>query len=586
MYTNLKSYQIIIALLKKYRIRHCVLSAGSRNIPFVHSVEEDPFFVCYSVVDERSAAYFAMGLSQELNEPVVISCTASTASSNYWPAVGEAFYQGVPLVILTSDRNPSMLHQWEDQMIDQVGMFDRHVRKSVNLPLINGNDDWLYCQRLVNEALLELNHNGTGPVHINIPMKNYSTSFDYKELPDVVQIKRITCQDDDSVWRYYSNRLSSFKRILVICGQSWNASEMLREKMSQFFAKYNCAISVDQMSNVECEGVVHTSVCFDVRYVTSSKFKSFLPDLVISYGYNVFQGLKEMLRKNCGKFEHWSIQPDGSVCDMYLSLTTIFECGAEHFFKYFADMSENQNDKVYYNSICNYVDSVMVPNFSFSQPYVIKQIVEKIPEGSNLHLAINNAIRQSNFFNLKSGVKTYANIGTFGIDGCLSTMLGQATVSPSKLNFLIIGDLSFFYDMNALRIRHIGKNARILMINNEGGAEFYVNGSWQNESSDLHTTARHHTKAEGWVRENNFIYLSAHDKNSFAKALEIFFNPDLNQSVFLEVFTEMKDDSDKVHEFYDYTRPRDMKDEIIKKGKLFVRENLPSSVVEKLKKFS
>lgn len=115
MYTNLKSYQIIIALLKAYNIKHLVLSAGSRNVPFVHSVEEDSFFTCYSVVDERSAAYFALGLSQQLQEPVVISCTASTASSNYWPAIGEAFYQGVPLIILTSDRNPSMLHQWEDQ---------------------------------------------------------------------------------------------------------------------------------------------------------------------------------------------------------------------------------------------------------------------------------------------------------------------------------------------------------------------------------------------------------------------------------------------------------------------------------------
>lgn len=135
MYTELKSYQIIIALLKEYGIRHLVLSAGSRNVPFVHSVEEDPYFTCYSVVDERSAGYFALGLAQELGEPVVISCTSSTATCNYWPPVAEAFYQDVPLVVLTSDRNPAMLGQWEDQMIDQVGMYDRHVRKSVNLGL-------------------------------------------------------------------------------------------------------------------------------------------------------------------------------------------------------------------------------------------------------------------------------------------------------------------------------------------------------------------------------------------------------------------------------------------------------------------
>ena len=188
MYTELKNYQIIIAMLKKYGIRHLVLSAGSRNVPFVHSVESDPFFKCYSVVDERSAGYFAIGLAQELNEPVLISCTASTASCNYYPPVAEAFYQNVPLVILTSDRNPEMMGQREDQMINQVGMFDRHVRKSVNLPLINNKSNENYCERLLNEALLELNHNGTsGPVHINVPMDSYNRTFNVKVLPDVMK---------------------------------------------------------------------------------------------------------------------------------------------------------------------------------------------------------------------------------------------------------------------------------------------------------------------------------------------------------------------------------------------------------------
>ena len=200
MYTELKAYQIIIALLKKYGISHCVLSAGSRNVPFVHSIEEDPYFHCYSVVDERSAGYFALGLAQELNEPVVISCTSSTATCNYWPPVAEAFYQGVPIVVLTSDRDPAMLGQWEDQMIDQVGMYDRHVRKSVNLPIINSRDDEIFCQRLVNEALLELDHRGTGPVHINVPMKSYNNSFNVKTLPDVTKIDRLGINDNDSEW--------------------------------------------------------------------------------------------------------------------------------------------------------------------------------------------------------------------------------------------------------------------------------------------------------------------------------------------------------------------------------------------------
>lgn len=549
MYTNLPSYQIVIALLKKYGIKHLVLSAGSRNVPFVHSVEKDSFFTCYSVVDERSAAYFAMGISQQIQEPVLISCTASTASSNYWPAVGEAFYQGVPLIVLTSDRNPAMLHQWEDQMIDQVGMFDRHVKKSVNLPIISDKSDWLWCQRLVNEALLELNHNGRGPVHINVPMKDYCMEFNVSELPNIRKISRISCLDK-SAWKQQLTKLSKFKRILITAGQENYVPERLNVLISGFFKKYNSVISVEHMSNLECEGMVLTTVCFDVRYHHKDLYE-FMPDLVISFGMNISQGLKEQLRWYSGRYEHWSIQPDGSVVDMYNSLTTIFECTPEFFFDYMVKNADADqcNDKKYYAAIKHYADSVTFPTFPWSSTYAIKEVVERIQTGSVLHMAINNSIRISNFFHMSKGVRKFANIGTYGIDGCLSTLIGQAAVTD-KLCFLIIGDLAFFYDMNALRIKHIGNNVRILLLNNQGGGEFYYNGSYMDAASDLHTCARHHTKAEGWVKENKFIYLAAHNKDEFMSALKIFMSETSDKSIFLEVFTEMKHDSDIIHEFY------------------------------------
>lgn len=582
MYTNLPSYQIIIALLKKYGIRHCVLSAGSRNVPFVHSVEEDPFFKCYSVVDERSAAYFALGLSQQLQEPVVISCTASTASSNYWPAVGEAFYQGVPIVVLTSDRNPAMLHQWEDQMIDQTGMFDRHVRKSVNLPIINDKSDWLWCQRLVNEALLELDHNGTGPVHINVPMKDYCMEFNIPNLPEVRKIERVNIFDT-KLWDQKLSQLSTYSRILITPGQSSNISKELNKALSAFFKKFNVAIAVEHMNNLDCDGSIHTSVCFDVRY-QHKNLDEFLPELVISFGGNIFQGIKEQLKWFCGKYEHWSIQPDGRVVDMYNSLTTIYECPVQYFFDYMTShvKPEQQNNLRYYNAIKEYADTVSYPEFPFSSTYAIKNVVENIPDDSIVHMSINNAIRITNFFHLKKNVKVYANIGTYGIDGCLSSLIGQAAATDA-ICYMIIGDLAFFYDMNALRIKHIGTNIRILLINNEGGSEFYYNGSWLDEASDLHTTARHHTKAEGWVKENNFIYLSAHDKESFDIAMTTFMSTDTDKSVFLEVFTEMKTDSDVIHNFYAIGRPKpesDMKRRIKKVAHYL----LPQDIITMLKK--
>lgn len=582
MYTELKSYQYIIALLKKYGIKHCVLSAGSRNVPFVHSVEEDPYFKCYSVVDERSAGYFALGLAQELNEPVVISCTSSTATCNYWPPVAEAYYQGVPIIILTSDRNPSMLGQWEDQMIDQVGMYDRHVKKSVNLPIINDEDDEYYCERLINEALLELNHNGSGPVHINVPMKSYNNSFNVKQLPEVKKIDRISLEDNEESWNNRIKKLVEAQKIMVVCGQKSFVSNKLKKELETFFKKYNSAVIVEYMSNTDFEDGINLNIVMDARFVTTKKVEELLPDIIISYGGNVFSGLKEQLRKFYKNVEHWSIQEDGKVVDLFKSLSTVFECSPEYFFQKCNDYSKNiTNDKKYYNKLNEYVNSVSYPDFKFSHIYAIKEVVERIPENSLLHLSINDSIRITNFFKLKKNIKVYANIGTHGIDGCLSSFLGQA-IATDKNAYLIIGDLAYFYDMNATRLRHIKKNAHILLINNAGGSEFYFNRMWKNEASDLHTTARHNTKAKGWVESNNFEYLCAHDKYTLSKALERFFDDNSEKPIFLEVFTEMKSDSDTIYDFFDLSRPKDFKSETIRKSKELIKKTIGQEKAEKI----
>lgn len=551
MYTELKVYQIIIALLKKYGISRCVLSAGSRNIPFVHSVETDSFFDCYSVVDERSAGYFAIGLSQQLQEPVVISCTASTASCNYFPPVSEAFYQKVPIIVLTSDRDPARLHQWEDQMIDQVGMFDRHVVKSVNLPIIHNKADEIWCERLVNEALSELYHNGGGPVHINVPMLSYNSSFMVSELPQVKKVERVCLESDSEIWEQYVEKLKTAKRILITPGQNSSVSEKLKKSIRSFFEKYNSAIAIDYMSNIDEDYAINTSLCFEIRNISNKKFSEFLPDIVISFGGNIFQGLKGLLLNNAGKFEHWLIQPNGQMVDTFKSISLVFECTPEYFFEYYSEHSGgSKNSMEYHNLIKEYADSVTLPEFDYCNVYAIKNMVERIPSGSILHMAINGAIRITNYSRLQPGIKVYANIGTYGIDGCMSTFLGQACASK-ELSFLVIGDLAYFYDMNSMRIRHVGNNVRILLINNSGGEEFYYNKTWMAPTGDLHTSARHHTKAEGWVKETGFKYLSAADKDSFDKALDEFMTPDSDKPILLEVFTEMSTDAKVLHDYYE-----------------------------------
>jgi len=466
-----------------------------------------------------------------------------------------------------------------------VGMYDRHVRKSVNLPIINSRDDEIFCQRLVNEALLELDHRGTGPVHINVPMKSYNNSFNVKTLPDVTKIDCLGINDDDAVWDKKIEKLKAARRILVTCGQNSYVSPKLQDGIRQFFEKYNSAVVLDYMANVELEEGINTTVCMDARYITDKKTKELLPDIVISFGGNIFSGIKEQFRKFAGQFEHWLVQEDGRVVDLYKSITTIFECKPECFFEYCdRHASGSMNDRKYYEEFRNYADSVIVPEFEWSHVYAIKEVVERIPSESILHLSINDSIRITNFFKLQPGIKTYANIGTHGIDGCMSSFLGQAVVS-NKPSYLIIGDLAFFYDMNAARLRHIGNNVHILLINNEGGSEFYFNRMWKNEASDLHTTARHFTQAEGWVKSNNFIYLSAYDKESLQSCIKEFMRNDLDKPVFLEVFTEMKHDADVIYDYFDQSRPRDLQSETIRRSKELIKSTIGQEKAQKIAGF-
>ena len=574
MYTELKNYQLIIAMLKKYGVKHLVLSAGSRNVPFVHSVEQDSYFKCYSVVDERSAGYFAIGLAQELNEPVLISCTASTASCNYYPPVAEAFYQNVPLIILTSDRDPQMLGQREDQMINQVDMFKRHTRKSVNLPIIHNSDDEYYCERLLNEALLELNHKGQmGPVHINVPMNSYNKSFIVNKLPEVKKIDRICYEDNDVIWKTKYEQLKNTNKIMIMCGQKNKVSKRLNDAIAKFEEKFNCIVAFDYMSNVNVDGF-NTVMLMDNNYIDIPTFNNLLPEIIISFGGQVFSGLKSGMRNTTKKFEHWLIAEDGMVCDLFKGLKDIFECSPEFFFEKMCSFADSNmiNNKEYHDLYEKAIDNIVIPELNYSGAYAIKKVVEAIPENSILHLSINDSIRLTNFFKLNKNISVYANIGTYGIDGCMSTFFGQIVANKNKQGYLIIGDLSYFYDMNSMKINSIADNAHILLINNHGGSEFYYNKTWVDEKSDLHTTARHNTKAEGWVKENNFIYLSAHNKTEFDEIYKKFINS--KKKVLFEVFTEMKSDADEIYNIYNYSKKHDIKTDVMRTTKDFVKKHI------------
>lgn len=508
---------------------------------FVLAVEEDPYFTTYDVTDERSASYFALGMSQQLEEPVAITCTSSTATTNYYPGITEAFYQSVPLVVLTGDRDPYMLGQQEDQMINQVNMYDRIVRKSVTLPIVKNDFDAWYCERLINEALLELNHHGRGPVHINVPVPaviTWDKDNEISQYPKVKVIRRIDLYNpDERQLKEKALELSRKKRIMVIAGQKQDNSDITY--LSEFFKKFNCVIEAEHMGNVEIPEKLNLLGVSDG--IPQSKWDEYLPDLIISLNGTVAitRNLKETFRTK--NLEHWIINEDGAVVDAYRNLTTIFEGSPKLFFDYMNANapSGSHNDLAYYNQWKDAIGKHEPVELPYSNAYAIKTACANLPRNINLHLSILNSIRLSNYFELPKNTKVYANVGTDGIDGCMSSFFGQAAVTDKEC-FLFIGDLSFFYDMSSIRIKHNKANAHIMLINNHGGNEFYLQPLMP--TTDQGLGAKHANNAKDWVESCGFRYLCSHNKEEFDKIIKEFVKGNQKQPVLFEVFTDQMED--------------------------------------------
>lgn len=551
MYTDIKSVQIIISLLKKYDIKHIVISPGTRHRPFVHSVETDPFFTCYSIVDERSAAFFALGLIQELNEPVVISCTSGTPISNYVSAVSEAFYQKFPLIVLTADRNPYYLNQQEDQMVPQVNMLKEICKKTVTLPLVKDQKDFWYCSRIVNEALLEMDHHGKGPIHINYPVEDSLFAFNTPQLPDVIRTNRISIEDSDEIWNTKGDQLKNASRILISYGQSAPINDELEEMIEDFVCTYNCAIIVDHLANLKCFGTVEI---FTVsRTADKAFYDEMSPDILITMGGNAVE-IRERFGIYSGKYRHWHVGEEGTVSDPFKSLTDIFECPVAYFFEKLSCKSDDKVENTYLDKWQAKVQSIKIPEFGYSDIYAVQQFMKKIPGNSLFHIGNSNSARLPQHFPLEKSIRVCCNRGTNGIDGSMSTFIGQATINKN-LCFLLIGDLSFFYDMNGLWNKYIGSNIRILLNNNGSGEIFYGHPNMCNiPTLGLHTAAEHDTSAKAWVESRGFQYLCATNKEEFDEMLPFFINDDSPKPIFFEVVTDKFANVQEINNLYNLNR--------------------------------
>ncbi|MBC8595147.1 2-succinyl-5-enolpyruvyl-6-hydroxy-3-cyclohexene-1-carboxylic-acid synthase [Oscillospiraceae bacterium N12] len=549
MYTDKKNILQLVALLEAHGVKKIVLCPGSRNIPLVHTLSTHPSFTCYPMTDERSAGFFAIGLSLNGGGPVAVCCTSGTALLNLHPAVAEAFYQNVPLVVISADRPGAWIGQMDGQTVPQPGVFGTLVKKSVNLPEIYTDEDEWYCNRLINEALLATHHHGKGPVHINVPVNEPLFRFTAEVLPEVRVITRyqgLNVYDRD--YKELIERLNKYQKRMIIVGQM-NLIYLFDKKYSKLLYKHFAWLS-EHIGNQTVPGLPIRNFDAALYTMNDEVQEKMMPELLITYGGHVVsKRLKKYLRQHPPK-EHWHVSLDGEVVDLYGSLTTVIEMDPFEFLEKIAFLLENKTPQ-YPLMWENYCKALPQMEMAYSEMSAIGALIRTLPEQSALHLGNSSSIRYAQLYSVPPTVEVCCNRGTSGIEGTLSTAIGYAAASD-KLNFVVMGDLSFFYDMNALWNGNIGTNIRILLLNNGGGEIFHtLPGLEMSGTSHKFITAVHKTSAKGWAEERGFLYQCVEDENQLLEAMKLFAQPEpMNQPVLMEVFTNKNKDARILKDYY------------------------------------
>ncbi|MFK8252341.1 2-succinyl-5-enolpyruvyl-6-hydroxy-3-cyclohexene-1-carboxylic-acid synthase [Ancylobacter terrae] len=549
MYSDDRLVLQLLSLMKQFGIRRVVISPGSRHYPLVHSMENDDFFIMYSVVDERSAAFFALGLIQQSGEPVAVCCTSGTSVVNYGSAVVEAYYQGLPLVVLSADRLPELLGQKEEQVFRQHDVYEGFIRYQGQLKIVRDSLSEWYCNRVINEAFLELDHHGRGPVHLNYPIESHHLDrFQTPALPQARKIARISADVEEAVWASYAARLEG-KKVLIVWGQTNPMSDSLRAALDLFAERFNCAILTDKLANCHHPRAVE-SAYLALHSMNDKQMADLAPDIVISlFGNYTFNGeLKGYLKFAGEQYECWDIGRS-EVCDPFQRLTTIFEMNEAFFFRTLARHAGGAGSAAYFEGWSQVEATIVEPDVPFGEIYAIGKLMHSLPEGAALQIANSLPIRITHLFKSDPSIRSFCNRGVNGIDGCMSTAVGFAAATDEPV-FLVIGDLTFFYDMNALWNRHLSPNLRILLVNNQGGGVMHLPlADSLAPQLTRHVSAGHVTSGRGWAESLGIRYYSAETREETDAAIALLTDPAEPGPIVIEVFSRKEDD---VREFKKY----------------------------------
>lgn len=584
-YTSEQNILLLIALLKKYNIRKVVASPGATNVTFVSSIQQDSFFEMYSCVDERSAGYMAVGLCEESSEPVLLSCTGATASRNYLPALTEAYYRKLPLIACTSAQDFHNIGHLIAQVINRNNPPNDVVLKSVNISSINNESDRWFAEIKLNDVLEELFRRGGGPIHINLETK-YSLDYSAKELPKVRKISRITNLTKD-LPQLPQGKIGVF----VGSHKKWTSEESFA--LENFAISNNAIVFVDHTSNYHGKNALNYSIkgSQEVHHNEPSF------DVIIHIGEVSGDYYTMRLMKNTKQV--WRVNPDGEMRDTFKKLSFVFEMTEQEFFERYSSNTDLSSQNLPANSF--YEECMaeknrllsLIPDLPFSNIYIAQVLADKIPQNSVLHLGILNSLRAWNLFDLPKSVNVFSNVGGFGIDGCLSSMIGTSLVNKDRLYFGVFGDLATFYDLNVLANRHLGSNLRIMLINNGLGQEFknynHPGARFKEKTDDFiaakgHNGKQSHLLMKHFTEDLGFEYLSANNKEEFLLNYPKFLDGRVGEKpLFFEVFTNSEEENEALYLIKHIEQPTD-KEKITNTIKQTLKNTVGDKLINKIKK--
>lgn len=448
-------------------IQHAVICPGSRNAPLTIAFNRSSI-ECITIPDERVAAFFALGISLQTKSATAIICTSGSAVLNFSPAIVEAFYQGIPMLVLTADRPPEIIDQGHGQTIRQSNIYSNYIKASMDLPQ---NTKLAEVTKCVVDAIDISASDKPGPVHINIPLEEPLYGLTKKQVPNVELDEYI----EESIFELseFKNRIETYQKVLLIVGQMNDAQ--LTTNLKKCLANKNIVVLSEVTSNIE--GQTIESIDSVLSALDKNSAADFAPDLLISMGAAVVsKKVKAYLNKYKPK-EHWNVGPIVGMTDTYDALTHYLECDESEFAKMLGNIKlEGNYWSIWFNKYHSLMNKTKhyLNNIEWSDFSVFNQLLQNIPAKSDVHFGNSTVVRYGNLFELNHKFNNYCNRGTSGIDGVTSTAMGSAYASKNTTT-VITGDIAFLYDSNAFWHNYLAMlDLKIILINNGGGGIFRI----------------------------------------------------------------------------------------------------------------